>query len=166
MMETPCSKGLHRLLGAALAGALVLGSGCAMQDEDEPVIEKSEAGQIIGGVAGAAVGSQVGEGSGQTVATIAGALIGAVVGERIGARMEEDDRQATAQVLEETRTGETETWVNPDTGNEFAVTPVETYEQAGRPCREFEFRVETDRGSQTEERTACRNDDGTWEVLS
>ena len=57
------------------------------------------------------------------------------------------------------------TWENPDTGNEFAVTPIETYERSGRPCREFEFRVETDRGSDTEERTACRNSDGTWEIL-
>lgn len=154
----------YRLVGAALAGALVLGTGCASQD-DEPVLDESEAGQIIGGVAGAAAGSQVGGGSGQTVATIAGALVGAVVGERIGARMEEDDRQATARVLEENRTGETSNWVNPDTGNEFAVTPVETYERSGRPCRQFEFRVETDRGSDTEERTACRNADGTWEVM-
>jgi surface antigen len=154
----------YRAIGAALAGALVLGAGCASQD-DEPILDESEAGQIIGGVAGAAAGSQVGGGSGQTVATIAGALVGAVVGERIGARMEEDDRQATAQVLEENRTGETSSWVNPDTGNEFAVTPVETYERSGRPCRQFEFRVETDRGSDTEERTACRTADGTWEVM-
>lgn len=154
----------YRLLGAAVAGALLLGSGCASQD-DEPVLDESEAGQIIGGVAGAAAGSQVGGGSGQTVATIAGALVGAVVGERIGARMEEDDRRAAAQVLEENRTGETSTWENPDTGNAFAVTPIETYERAGRPCREFEFRVETDRGSDVEERTACRNNDGTWEVM-
>jgi surface antigen len=157
------SKG-YRLLGAALAGTLLLGAGCASQD-DEPVLDESEAGQIIGGVAGAAAGSQVGGGSGQTVATIAGALVGAVVGERIGARMEEDDRRAAAQVLEENRTGETSTWQNPDTGHEFAVTPVETFEQAGRPCRQFQFRVETDRGSDVEERTACRNDDGTWEVM-
>ena len=154
----------YHVIGAALAGALVLGAGCASQD-DEPILDESEAGQIIGGVAGAAAGSQVGGGSGQTVATIAGALVGAVVGERIGARMEEDDRQATAQVLEQNRTGETSSWVNPDTGNEFAVTPVETYERSGRPCRQFEFRVETDRGSDTEERTACRNADGTWEVM-
>jgi surface antigen len=154
----------YRLLAAALTGSLLLGAGCASQD-DEPVLEKSEAGQIIGGVAGAAAGSQVGGGSGQTVATIAGALVGAVVGERIGARMEEDDRRAAAQVLEENRTGETSTWENPDTGNEFAVTPVETFERAGRPCRQFEFRVETDRGSDVEERTACRNNDGSWEVM-
>ena len=154
----------YRLLGAALAGAFVLGSGCASQEPDRG-LDESDAGQIIGGVAGAAAGSQIGGGSGQTVATIAGALIGAVVGERIGARMEEDDRRSAALVLEENRSGETSTWVNPDTGNEFAMTPVETYERSGRPCREFEFRVETDRGSDTEERTACRNDDGTWEVL-
>lgn len=164
-MARACRTTLTGLLGVALSGALLAGGGCAGQDRDEPPIGESEAGQIIGGVAGAAVGSQVGGGSGQTVATIAGALIGAVVGERIGARMEDDDRRAAALVLEENRTGETSTWENPDTGNEFAVTPIETYERAGRPCRQFEFRVETDRGSDTEERTACRNNDGTWEIL-
>ncbi len=164
MSKKPFTRVTYPLLGAAVASLLVLGPGCASQDE-EPMLDESEAGQIIGGVAGAAAGSQVGGGSGQTVATIAGALIGAVVGERIGARMEEDDRRAAALVLEENRTGETSTWENPDTGNEFAVTPIETYERTGRPCREFEFRVETDRGSETEERTACRNSDGTWEIL-
>ncbi len=165
MMARACRTTLTGLLGVALSGALLAGGGCAGQDRDEPPIGESEAGQIIGGVAGAAVGSQVGGGSGQTVATIAGALIGAVVGERIGARMEEDDRQTAAQALERNRTGETSNWVNPDTGSEFAVTPVETWEEAGRPCRQFEFRVATERGSETEKRTACRNDDGTWEVL-
>ncbi|HEX2138871.1 MAG TPA: RT0821/Lpp0805 family surface protein [Woeseiaceae bacterium] len=164
MIEINCRTKTYHLLGIALSGALVLASGCASQD-DEPVLDESQAGQIIGGVAGAAAGSQVGGGSGQTVATIAGALVGAVVGERIGARMEEDDRRAAAQVLEENRTGETSSWENPDTGHEFAVTPVDTFERAGRPCREFEFRVETDRGSEVEERTACRNNDGTWEVM-
>ena len=164
MSETPWKSVTYRLLGGFVASLLVLGAGCASHDE-EPILDESEAGQIIGGVAGAAAGSQVGGGSGQTVATIAGALIGAVVGERIGARMEDDDRRAAALVLEENRTGETSTWENPDTGNEFAVTPIETYERAGRPCRQFEFRVETDRGSDTEERTACRNNDGTWEIL-
>lgn len=79
--------------------------------------------------------------------------------------MEQDDLQQTAWALEENRTGESSAWVNPDTGNEFQVTPNETFDRAGRPCREFDFLVRTTRGSETEERTACRNADGTWEVI-
>jgi surface antigen len=143
--------------------AAILASGCA--DQRERGIDKSQAGQILGGVAGAAAGSQVGDGSGQTVAMIAGALIGSIVGERIGARMEDDDLQQAGLALENNRTGEAAAWENPDTGNEFRVTPTSTYERDGRPCRQFDFRVETDRGSDVQERTACRDSDGTWEVI-
>jgi surface antigen len=153
-----------RLLPVCLLGVTALVTGCASQDS-EPVFDKSRTGQILGGVAGAAAGSQIGDGSGRTVAIVAGALLGSVVGERIGARMEQNDLQQTAWALEENRTGESSAWVNPDTGNEFQVTPNETFDRAGRPCREFDFHVRTARGSETEERTACRNADGTWEVV-
>ena len=147
----------------ALLATVALGAGCAEQRERG--IDESDAGQILGGVAGAAAGSQVGGGSGRTVAMIAGALIGSMAGERIGARMEEDDMQEAGFALEESRTGETHAWENPDTGNEFRITPTDTYERDGRPCREFDFRVETERGSEIQERTACRDADGTWEVI-
>jgi surface antigen len=150
-------------LPLALLATVALGAGCAEQRERG--IDESDAGQIIGGVAGAAAGSQVGGGSGRTVAMIAGALIGSMAGERIGARMEEDDMQQAGFALEENRTGETHAWENPDTGNEFRITPTDTYERDGRPCREFDFRVETERGSDVQERTACRDSDGTWEVI-
>ncbi|HLD14434.1 MAG TPA: glycine zipper 2TM domain-containing protein, partial [Burkholderiales bacterium] len=41
------------------------------------------AGAIIGGIAGAAVGSQIGKGDGRRLATIAGAAGGAVAGNEI-----------------------------------------------------------------------------------
>jgi surface antigen len=88
-----------------------------------------------------------------------------MVGERIGARMEQEDLREAGLALENNRTGETAEWENPDTGNEFYVTPTETYERGGRPCRQFDFRVETERGSDIQERTACRSSDGTWEVV-
>jgi surface antigen len=163
MTQKPYRTASYRILGVALISGVLLASGCGSSEERD--FDESDAGQILGGVAGAAAGSQVGEGSGQTVATIAGALIGAVVGERIGARMEDDDEQYTALALEENETGETAAWENPDTGNEFWVTPTETFEDSGRPCREFEFRVETEDGEDEQERTACRNSDGTWEIV-
>lgn len=156
------NKGLIKTCGLPLLAAALLAAGCAEQRER---VDKSDAGQILGGVAGAAAGSQVGGGSGRTVAMIAGALIGSMVGERIGARMEEDDMRQAGMALENNRTGETAAWENPDTGNEFRITPTQTYDREGRPCREFEFHVETSRGSDVEERTACRNTDGTWEVV-
>lgn len=156
------SKGISMGCGLPLLAAALLAAGCAEQRER---VDKSDAGQILGGVAGAAAGSQVGGGSGRTVAMITGALIGSMVGERIGARMEEDDMQQAGLALETNRTGETSAWENPDTGNEFRITPTQTYDREGRPCREFDFRVETARGSDVQERTACRNSDGTWEVV-
>jgi surface antigen len=155
---------VRRLMPGTLPGlAALLIVGCG---GSEPLVDESTAGQVLGGVAGAAAGTQVGDGSGQTIATIAGALIGSVVGERIGARMEARDLERTAQALEYNERAATETWVNPNTGNEFAVTPVATYEEDGRPCREFEFSVATERGRDTEERTACRQADGTWRIVS
>jgi surface antigen len=148
-----------------LLGISVLSAACASRDTDRS-FGKSEAGQIIGGVAGAAAGSQIGDGSGRTAAMIAGALLGSVVGERIGARMERDDLRQTALVLEDNRSGQSTAWVNPDTGNRFSVTPTKTYERDGQPCRQFDFRVATSRGSDLQERTACRRDNGTWEVVS
>jgi outer membrane lipoprotein SlyB len=44
----------------------------------------STAGTIIGGVAGAVLGNQIGGGSGRAAATILGGVAGAVVGNRIG----------------------------------------------------------------------------------
>lgn len=149
----------------AMAGAIVVAGGCASNRNSEPGLDKSDAGQILGGIAGAAAGSQVGDGSGRTVAIVAGAVLGSAVGERIGARMEREDRRETALALEDNRTGQSSAWVNPDTGNRFRVTPKSTYERSGQPCRQFEFRVETERGSDLQERTACRNGNGTWEVI-
>ena len=45
--------------------------------------QRSAGGSIIGGIAGALLGNQVGGGSGRSVATAAGAIAGAVAGDRI-----------------------------------------------------------------------------------
>jgi uncharacterized protein YcfJ len=45
--------------------------------------ERSAGGSIVGGIAGALLGSQVGSGNGRTAAAAAGAIAGAVVGDRV-----------------------------------------------------------------------------------
>ena len=62
------------------------------------------AAPIIGGIAGAILGNQVGGGSGRTAATVAGAIGGAVVGDQIGNRQARADaRGQGCRTIESTR---------------------------------------------------------------
>ncbi len=119
---------------------------------------------IIGGVLGGVLGKQVGKGHGNIAAIIVGTLVGAQIGGSVGRSMDETDRLKTAQTLETVRTGVSTAWRNPDSGNEYAVTPTRTFESASGPCREYT--VDARVGGQPEQvyGTACRQPDGSWAV--
>lgn len=122
-------------------------------------------GEVIGGVLGGVIGSQIGEGRGQTAAIIIGTIAGAMIGRHIGETMDDADRMNTAIALNDSRTGEATTWVNPDTGNRYTVTPTRTYEQSGSPCREFSLDARVGRQADQEVYgTACLQADGSWLV--
>ena len=126
----------------------------------------AQKGEIIGGVLGGVVGSQVGDGTGQTVAIIVGTMAGSMIGRQIGQSMDDVDRMKTAQALNNNRSGQSTTWTNPDTGEQYTVTPTRTYEQSGSPCREFELDATV--GGEPGQRvtgTACLQADGTWKVV-
>ena len=123
----------------------------------------AQQGEVIGGVVGGVLGSQVGEGSGKTAAIIIGTLAGSMIGRHIGESMDETDRMKTANSLNNARTGQPTTWVNPDTGYEYTVTPTRTYEDAGGPCREFQLDATVgDEPNQEVHGTACLQSDGSW----
>ena len=63
------------------------------------------------------------------------------------------------------RTGEATTWINPDNGNRYTVTPTKTFETRRGPCREFQLdaRVGGD-PNQEVVGTACLQPDGSWFV--
>jgi surface antigen len=125
---------------------------------------QEEQGVLIGALAGGILGYQVGDGSGQVIATMLGTVAGAMIGGNIGRHMDEQDQMKTALALENVRTGVPATWVNPDTGYEYAVTPTSTYESNSGPCREYT--VDATIGGKTEQvyGTACRQADGSWQV--
>lgn len=123
-------------------------------------------GTIVGGVLGGALGSQVGGGRGRTVATVIGALVGANIGANVGRSMDGNDRARTAQVFETVPTGQSSQWVNPDTRNQFTVTPTRTYETAGAPCREYTMRAVVGGRPDDVYGTACRQPDGSWKVMN
>jgi len=145
----------NTLFAAALGVTLVL-SGCATDRFNE------QAGMVVGGALGGLLGSQVGGGSGRTAAVIVGTLAGAVIGGTVGRSMDDTDRMKTALSLENVRTGVNSSWQNPDTGNEYTVTPTETYNTASGPCREYTIDAVVDGRNQKVYGNACRQSDGSW----
>ena len=150
-----------RCLKLAMAGSiafLLLACSTAPSKQDQ--------GVLIGAIAGGILGHQVGGGSGQVLATMVGTVAGAMIGGSIGKQMDETDRLNTAAALENVRTGVPSSWVNPDTGYEYVVTPTNTYDSGTGPCREYT--MDATIGGNTEQvyGTACRQPDGSWKVMN
>lgn len=135
-------------------------AGCTTPPNQE------QTGTVLGGVLGGVLGSQVGGGDGRTAATIAGSLAGALIGGAIGRSMDDTDRLKVTRTLETERTGVSSHWRNPDSGNQYTVTPTRTYETSGTPCREYT--VDGIVGGKKEKiyGTACRQADGTWRTTN
>lgn len=146
----------HSTSIAIVFGAGLALSGCAMDRPNE------QAGMVIGGALGGLLGNQVGQGSGRTAAIIVGTLTGAAIGGAVGRSMDDTDRLKTAHSLENVRTGVPSSWHNPDTGNQFTVTPVRTYDTGGMPCREYTIDAVIDGRMEKVYGTACRQPDGYW----
>ena len=125
---------------------------------------KEQSGMVIGGIVGGVVGSHVGGGHGMTAATIVGTLVGAAIGGSIGRSMDDTDRLKAAHTLETVRTGVSSQWHNPDTGNDYTVTPTRTYETSEGPCREYTMDAMIGGKKETVYGTACRQPDGSWRM--
>ena len=149
-------KTLHKFWTATLLAASL--AGCATQGQQE------QSGMIIGGILGGALGSQVGQGSGRTAAIVLGTMIGASVGGNVGRSMDENDRLKTAHALESVRTSVPTRWVNPDTRNQYTVTPTRTYDASSGPCREYTVQAVINARPETVYGRACRQADGSWKA--
>ena len=149
-------KRISRVSLAAIA-ALAL-AGC----ETPPT--KEQVGTVSGAVIGGVVGSTIGGGTGRTVAIVAGTIAGAVIGGKIGAKMDEADRLKAAQALETAPTGKATSWKNPDTGDQYTITPTKTTESSAGPCRDFTVNGTIDGRAETVSGTACRQSDGSWKA--
>ena len=151
----------------AVAGVAVLALTACAGNNSGP---KESIGTLLGAVVGGVAGSQVGSGRGQLVATGVGTLLGAYLGNEIGKSLDRADQlymqQAEQQALV-APVGDTIAWSNPESGNSGTVTPVRegTHRGTGEYCREFQQTVTV--GGRNEEAygTACRQADGTWQIV-
>ena len=148
----------RNLIRAVSFCCVVAVAGCTNYGRQE------QTGMVIGGALGGLLGSQV---SGKhddwrTAAIVAGTMAGAAIGGSVGQTMDEVDRTNTAQSLEAVRTGVPSTWQNPDTGNQYSVTPTRTTITSAGPCRDYTINAVIEGRQETVHGTACRQPDGTW----
>lgn len=132
---------------------------------------KQTAGTLVGAGTGAFIGSQIGHGTGRLVAVGLGTLLGGWAGSEVGKSLDRADEEhayrAERDALEYNRTGQSESWSNPDSGHYGYVTPQQAYQNSsGAYCREYSHTVYI--GGQPERAfgTACRQSDGSWEIVS
>ena len=152
---------------AAVAGIVVLSmaSGCTTGGP------KQTGGTLLGGIGGAALGSQFGKGQGQLVGVAAGTLLGAFIGSSIGESLDKADQmyanQTAQKSFESAKSGQTQGWSNPDSGHSGTITPTKTFQtNNGQYCREFTQTIEVAGKKQQGYGTACRQPDGTWKIVS
>lgn len=120
-------------------------------------------GAVIGGAAGAVIGSRVGDGDGRTVAIILGAALGAVIGSRIGRSIDEGDRACIGHALEIGTGGRNVAWRNAATGVSYVVIPGSGTKSGTRTCRHFTLLASNDGRKATQQGLACQSRPGVWE---
>lgn len=157
---------LKTALSAGMIASTLVLTGCAADGSNQ----NETLGTLLGAAAGAWAGSSIGSGDGQIIATAAGTMLGATLGNRVGRSMDELDRmkaQDAQQYAYNAPIGEAIVWNNPDSGNYGNVTPVrDGYTDSGRYCREFQTEVTVDGQLQNGYGTACRQEDGSWKIVS
>jgi len=162
-------KGRAIALPAVLVAALATGSGCQQGgDGSSDFGPKTGIGAALGAAGGGLLGAAAGGGA---TGIAAGVLLGGLVGGATGSMLDSQDKRTAAattqQALENKPSGATTAWNNPDSGNSGTVTPVRTYQSAsGQYCREFEQTVTIGGKPQKSYGTACRQPDGSWQIVS
>lgn len=147
-----------RLISLSLVGVmLLLLSSCAEMN-------KGQTGAVGGAAGGALIGQAIGR---NTEATLIGAAVGTMLGYIIGNEMDKYDRQQLNNAYEQGPSNKTVNWVNPDTGNNYQVTPQPAYNNntTNQVCRKAEINATIDGKPEKSITTACRNAEGQW-VLS
>ncbi len=125
-------------------------------------VNKGQMGAAGGAAGGALIGQAIGH---DTESTLIGAAVGTMLGYIVGNEMDKYDREQLNHVYERGVSGQTSSWVNPDKGNQYQVTPQPAYTGANnRVCRKAEVTAIIDGKAEKTYTTACRDDYGQWQL--
>lgn len=144
---------MKKRVGVAILLAMFSLSSCGGQ------LTKGQAGAGIGAAGGAVVGQAIGH---STEATLIGMAVGTLLGYIVGNEMDKFDRQQLNHVYESAPSGQPSAWRNPDSGNQYVVTPQPAVQTAKGHCRRAEIQAVIDGQQQTTYSTACRDEYGQW----
>ena len=124
---------------------------------------RAQTGAAGGAAAGALIGQAIGH---STEGTLIGAAVGTMLGYIVGSEMDKYDRQQLDHMYERGVSNQRSSWVNPDTGNQYTVTPQPAYQEPSsrRVCRRAEIEAVIDGRPERTYSTACRNEYGQWEL--
>ena len=124
---------------------------------------RAQTGAAGGAAAGALIGQAIGH---NTCGTLIGAAVGTMLGYIVGSEMDKYDRQQLDHMYERGVSNQRSSWVNPDTGNQYTVTPQPAYQEPSsrRVCRRAEIEAIIDGRPERTYSTACRNEYGQWEL--
>ncbi|MBF0447259.1 MAG: glycine zipper 2TM domain-containing protein [Magnetococcales bacterium] len=160
---TTCTSGESRFkttsrvaVTVSLIGSLFFLTGC--------FDNKAQSGAGIGALGGGLAGSLLGPSKNKEQNALIGAVLGGLIGYTVGNEMDKADRQMVNQAFESKPSYETAEWVNPDTGNAYAVTPRPARQIGTQNCREAEIESVIDGKRETVVTTACRQPNGQWKI--
>jgi surface antigen len=141
---------MKTLITSTLVASLLLLGACAE-------INKGQMGAAGGAAGGAIIGQAIGH---NTEATLIGAAVGGLIGYIVGNEMDKYDRQQLNHVYDRGLSNQTSSWINPDTGYQYAVTPQPAYSnaQTNKVCRQAEIDAVIDGRHQKTYSTACRDE--------
>ena len=124
---------------------------------------KGQTGAVGGAAAGALIGQAIGH---NTEATLIGAAVGSLLGYIVGNEMDKYDRMQLNHVYDRGVSNQRTSWVNPDTGNQYAVTPHPAFQEprSNRICRKAEIEAVIDGRIEQTYSTACLDQHGRWEL--
>jgi surface antigen len=122
-------------------------------------------GAVLGGIAGGAIGSQVGKEENRQIAIVIGTIAGAAIGAQIGRDLDEADRACIGHALELAGDKKRVTWKGADGRTTYRLTPVRGFEQDGAHCREFDLRAASGEHQETKRAKACPAGAGNWRIV-
>ncbi|GAB7023663.1 glycine zipper domain-containing protein [Salidesulfovibrio brasiliensis] len=131
--------------------SLMTATGCA---------NRAQQGAGIGALAGSTIGALTFKD--KALGAAVGAGVGMMMGYIVGNEWDKADEQRVQQTLEHTRSDQTNTWTNPDTGNAYSATPTPPYMQDNRLYRDVTIKDEKTGKSIVAK--AWRDENGVWHL--
>ena len=154
----------HLTLKVLIFSLCILLISCS-EKEDNKLL-----GQIIGSVAGAYLGSKVGDGMVGNLTTVLGGTVGFLIGGKIVDILDSEEQSDLNNAINQTLTKNPDNvsnkWKsqkNIDTNAE--IIPLNSYKIDQNTCRDFTKIVKKGEKQVQEKSTACRDEKGNWKTI-